>query len=60
MRLSHDERQERYQARTDEFKAGVISEEVYRASLFALGFRGEDISTEVRLNWVEKKCNASA
>lgn len=56
MRLSHEERQERYQARTDEYRSGVISEEVYRASLFVLGYRGEDISMEVRLNWPEKKC----
>jgi hypothetical protein len=56
MRLTHEERQERYQARTDEFKSGVISEDVYRASLFVLDYRGEDISMAVRENWVEKKC----
>lgn len=50
MRLSHRERDERAAARTDEFKSGEITEVVYRASLFALGYRGEDINTEVRLN----------
>lgn len=50
MRLSWHEREERRAARTDEFKQGVISEEVYRASLFALGYRGDDISMEVRLH----------
>lgn len=55
MRLTHEEIKERYQARTDEFKEGVISEDVYRASLFVLGYRGEDISMAVRENWVEKK-----
>ena len=56
MRLSHTERQERIDARTAEFKAREISEEVYRASLFALGMRGQDITTEVNLNWPDKKC----
>lgn len=41
---------ERYAARTDEFKSGVISEALYRASLFGLGYRGEDIEMEVRAN----------
>lgn len=48
MRLSSEERDELWRARTDEFKAGVISEEVYRASLFALMYRGENIDAEVR------------
>ena len=55
MRLSHTERQERIDVRTAEFKAGEMTEAVYRACLYALGMRGEDISTEVRLNWPEKK-----
>lgn len=50
MRLSSSEVIERYEARTDEFKSGEITEIVYRASLFALGYRGEDINIEVRLN----------
>jgi hypothetical protein len=45
---------ERLAARTDEFKRRVISEEVYRASLFVLNYRGEDISMEVRANWPER------
>lgn len=56
MRLNWQEIEERKQARTDEYKSGVISEDVYRASLFALGMRGEDISIEVRTNWVGRKC----
>ncbi len=55
MRLSHEEIQERAGARSAEFKAGEMTEAVYRASLFALGFRGDDISMEVRRNWPEKK-----
>jgi hypothetical protein len=55
-RLTHEEVTERCEARSDEFKLGLISESVYRASLFALGLRGEDISMEVRRNWPEKKC----
>ena len=55
MRLSYQEVRERIDARTAEFKAGEMSEEVYRACLFALGMRGQDITTEVRLNWPEKK-----
>lgn len=50
MRLSHQEIIERYEARTREFKVGDITEAVYRANLFALGYRGKDIDTEVRLN----------
>ena len=56
MILSSRERQERIDARTAEFKAGEMSEEVYRACLYALGMRGQDITTEVHLNWPEKKC----
>ena len=55
MILSFRERQERIDARAAEFRAGEMSEEVYRACLFALGMRGRDIDTEVRLNWPEKK-----
>lgn len=53
--LSSKERDERIAARCAEFKAGEISESVFRASLFALGMRGEAIRTEVWLNWPEKK-----
>jgi len=55
MRLTHEEIQERAEARSAEFKAGEMTEPVYRASLFVLGFRGDDISMEVRRNWPEKK-----
>jgi hypothetical protein len=55
MILSHTERQERIDARTAEFRAGEMTETVYRACLFALGMRGRDIDIEVRLNWPEKK-----
>lgn len=34
-----------------EYHTRVISEAVYRASLFAKGLRGRDITTEVNLNW---------
>lgn len=50
MRLSHQECDERYAARTDEFKSGMISEATYRASLFGLNYRGDDIDMAVRQN----------
>lgn len=43
MILSWREREERKQARADEFRAGEISEQVFRASLFALRYRGDEI-----------------
>lgn len=50
MILSWQEREERKQARADEFKAGEISEDVFRACLFALLYRGDDIEFAVREN----------
>jgi hypothetical protein len=50
VRLSHQEREERYAARTDEFKSGLISEDVYRAALFGLNYRSDDIDMNVRQN----------
>lgn len=47
--------QERYRARVDEFKSRQISAEVFRASLYALGFRGQELSAEVDLNKPEDK-----
>lgn len=51
MILSWREREERANARAAEFKAREISEPVFRASLFALRFRGDDIDMAVRANW---------
>lgn len=48
--LSWKEREERKQARADEFKAGQISEDTFRACLFALGYRGDDIGFAVNEN----------
>lgn len=48
MRLSHAETEERVEARAAEYKAGEISEHVFRASLFALRYRGDDIEFLVR------------
>lgn len=50
MILSWKEREERKQARADEFRAGQISEDTFRACLFALGYRGDDIGFAVREN----------
>ena len=54
MKLSHEEIKERYEARCAEFKTGEISEAVFAASLFALGYRGQAIRTEVKLNWPDE------
>lgn len=43
MRLTHQEVDERIAARADEFLAGVITEDVFRASVFALGKRGQEL-----------------
>jgi len=51
MILSWREREERADARAAEFKAGEIDEDVFRASLFALRYRGDDIDMAVRANW---------
>lgn len=48
MRLLHHEREARAAARSDEFRRGMLSEPAYRASLFALGYRGDDIEMDVR------------
>jgi hypothetical protein len=50
MILSWQEREERKQARADEFRAGEITEPVFRACLFALRYRGDDIEFAVREN----------
>lgn len=50
MILSWQEREERKQARADEFRASEASEEVFRASLFALGYRADDIEFAVKEN----------
>lgn len=46
--ISFRERQERIAARAAEHKAGELTEPAFRASLFALGLRNDDISHEVR------------
>lgn len=51
MTLTWQEREERKEAREAEFKAGEITEPVFRASLFALLYRGDDIEFAVRANW---------
>lgn len=50
MILSSREREERAQARADEFKRGELTEAVFRASLFALRYRGDDIDFWVSEN----------
>lgn len=54
MRLSHQEVDERIAARADEYLAGVITETVFEASLFALGKRGEELKLLVReQKWIK-------
>lgn len=44
-----------YLQHTATFSAGRMSEPVYRATLYALGWRGQDIDTEVALNRPDPK-----
>jgi hypothetical protein len=39
----------KYKIAVERFKSGMESEEVFRAVLFTLGYRGQEISTEVSL-----------
>lgn len=39
-----------YKRHSAAYRAGKMSEPVYRASLYALGWRGHDIGVECRLN----------
>jgi len=48
--LSHQEREARAAARAQEFRDGEISEPVFRASLFALRYRGDEIDFAVNEN----------
>jgi len=48
MRRSHKEVAELIDARAQDFFAGVITETVFEASLFALGLRGEDLRLTVK------------
>lgn len=41
----------RYNEACRAFKAGEMTEAVFRATLFGLGYRGGEISSEVNLNW---------
>lgn len=41
---------DRKAALDEEFRLGLLREPVYRAKLFGLGFRGQEIDIEVRLN----------
>jgi len=55
MILSHREREERAEARAAEFKAGEMNETMFRACLFALRYRGDDIDFAVNANRPESK-----
>jgi molecular chaperone DnaK (HSP70) len=46
--ISFKERQERIVARAAERQAGELTDATFRASLFALGMRGDDIAMEAR------------
>lgn len=45
--ISHKERQERVEARGAEYRAGLMSEDQFRAYLFGMKFRGEDLRLEL-------------
>lgn len=46
--LSYDERLERTQALIDEYRIGNLTEPVFRASLYGLKYRGEELACLVR------------
>ncbi len=46
--ISFKERQERIAARAAEHKSGELTEAAFRASLYAMGLRNDDIGHEVR------------
>lgn len=52
-----------YKHWSDQYANGHITEAVYRATLHALGWRGQDITTEVNLNapkvkhWLDRRGN---
>lgn len=50
MHLSREEREERKLARIDQFKSGDLTEAVFRASMFALGQRMDEIDFLVHLH----------
>jgi hypothetical protein len=39
----------KYKIAVERFKSGMESEEVFRAVLFTLGYRGQEIQTEINL-----------
>ena len=45
--LSWKERQERVEARGAEYRAGLMTEQMFRAYLFSMRYRGEDIRLEL-------------
>lgn len=47
---SHQEREERVDARAGEFKRGLESEEQFRAYLFGMRYRGEDVRHKLNDN----------
>lgn len=55
MILSWKEREERAEARAAEYRAGELSEHVFRACLFALRYRGDDIEMAERANRPESR-----
>ena len=48
-------RHQRYLNACDLFGAGVMTESTFRATLYQLGFRGQEISSEVNLHRPLKK-----
>lgn len=55
MMLDWREREERLEARAAEFRAREISEPVFRAALFALRYRGDEIEFAVNANRPERR-----
>lgn len=45
----------RYELACKAFKGKEISLDVFRATLYGLGFRGQEIASEVNLHWPEEK-----
>lgn len=66
MHLSREEREERRQARIEQFKIGELTEPVFRASMFALGIRMDEVDFLANMhrppapeNYEERRMEAS-
>lgn len=51
--------QARYEGACLQFKSGVYSPDFFRGVLYRLGFRGQEIESEVNLHWPQRSKGAN-